>query len=92
MYRLIIILLMACSMAASGCNNCEALEEKICEDLGAEDCKYWKKGNGPDALISGRRSAKGCFNARFNPGQYEPYLQGAKAMADAMKKAEEPTK
>lgn len=74
--------------ALSGCNNCEALEQKICEDLGAEDCSLWKQANGPATLTSGSRANRGCFNARFNPMQYGPYLAGAKAVAESMRKAQ----
>ncbi len=74
------------------CNNCQALEEKICEDLGAEDCQLWKEGKGPETLFTGRRSGRSCFNARFNPMQYDPYLTGAKAMADAMRKSKQASK
>lgn len=72
------------------CNNCEALEAKICEDLGAEDCKLWKDAQGADSLSQGRRAGRACFNARFNPMQYDPYLKGAKAIADAMRKSKQP--
>ena len=72
----------------TGCNNCEVLEEKLCEDLGAEDCRLWKEANGPKALTMGSRPNRGCFNARFNPMQYSPYLAGAKAIADSMRKAQ----
>lgn len=71
------------------CDNCAALEEKLCEDLGAEDCKIWREGKGPEALLSGRRASRGCFNARFNPMQYGPHMTGAKAMVEAMKKSRE---
>ncbi len=69
------------------CNNCEALEEEICEDLGAADCKLWKQAGGPDSLAQGRRAWRACFNARFSPGQYDPYLTGAKAVVEAAKKS-----
>lgn len=69
----------------SGCNQCEALEEKLCDDLGAEDCKIWRESNGTDILYSGRRSNRFCFNARFTG--YDPLLQGARAHAAAMKAA-----
>ena len=71
----------------TGCNNCEALTEKICDDLGPEDCQLWKEGKGPESLSSGRRAGRFCFNARFNPMQYSPLLTGAKAMAASMKQA-----
>lgn len=88
MVKQIVVIASLGLLALSGCNNCEALEQKICEDLGAEDCELWKKANGPATLTSGNRSGRGCFNARFNPMQYGPYLTGAKAVAESMRKAQ----
>lgn len=73
------------AMSSAGCNPCESLEEKLCGDLGAEDCGLWRAANGPDVLYSGRRSFKFCVNARF--GLYDTLLQGARDSAAAMKAA-----
>ena len=75
------------ALVFSGCNQCESLEEKLCGDLGAEDCKVWRESNGPDILYSGRRSNRFCFNARWTG--YDPLLQGARAHASAMKAAQQ---
>ncbi len=78
---------LAAAALFSGCNQCESLEEKLCGDLGAEDCKVWQESNGPDMLYSGRRSNRFCFNARFTG--YDPLLAGARAHAAAMKAAQQ---
>ncbi len=68
-------------MAACGVP-CDMLEDKLCDELGEEDCKAWKASGAPAQLRSSRRSAKGCFNALAGP-TFDAYLQGAKAVAEA---------
>ncbi len=36
---------------------CDMLEDKICEELGEQDCKAWKASGAPDQLRSSRRAA-----------------------------------
>lgn len=67
-----------------GCGKpCEALEEKLCNDLGADDCKVWKD-NGKSGFPSGNRLTKKCVNAL---GKYDVYLKTAKQVVAAHKKA-----
>jgi hypothetical protein len=87
-----IVIVGFCLGLLPSCNNCEALEARICEDLGAEDCQLWREGKGPETLVTGRRAERGCFNARFNPMQYDPHLTGAKAIADAIRKSKQAAK
>jgi hypothetical protein len=79
------VLLMCQGLAA--CNQCEALEEKLCGDLGAADCALWRKYKGPDALYSGRRQNRFCMNARFG-STYDAMLTGAKAVVASAKLVE----
>jgi hypothetical protein len=72
-------------LGLAGCNNCEALAESICNDLGPEDCALWKESDGPANLVGTRRAERQCFNARFAPNAYDPHLAGARAMAAALK-------
>lgn len=74
----------AALFALSGCNPCEKLEEKLCADLGAEDCALWKKGGGPESLTGGRRDSRACTNMMAGPS-YDAMLKGARAMADALR-------
>jgi hypothetical protein len=67
-------------VGVAGCDPCGQLEEKICNDLGEEDCKAWREAGGPDSLRSGKRAKRSCTNAL---GNYEPHLTGAKAIAKA---------
>ncbi|MBW2529087.1 MAG: hypothetical protein JRI23_33225 [Deltaproteobacteria bacterium] len=69
-------------IGTTGCNPCDKLEERICNDLGEADCKAWKEAGGPDTLRSGRRPKRSCTNAL---GNYDPHLKGAKAIASAQR-------
>lgn len=44
-----------------GCNVCEQLDEKICADLGEEDCAYWTdemdRAGSPSRSAPGRQKA-----------------------------------
>lgn len=75
--------------ASGGCSPCESLEQKICDDLGEENCTIWRE-NGRTALPDGRRAFKMCVNAYFGP-TYSAILTGARASAEAMKDAKTPT-
>ncbi len=53
------ILALLCALAA--CNNCEKLVDKVCGDLGADDCAIWKELDGPENVASkGRRQNDRC--------------------------------
>jgi hypothetical protein len=84
-HRMLVVALLGLLSGLAGCNNCDALAQTICEDLGAEDCALWKEAKGADGLANGRRRERQCFNARFAPGAYSPYLQGAQNTAAVMK-------
>ena len=67
---------------ASGCNNCEKLTERLCQDLGPEDCASWREAGGPDRLIpSGRGVNKACGMIMDIDASYQGGLQGARAVA-----------
>ncbi len=66
---------------------CDMLEDKICEELGEEDCKAWKASGAPDQLRSSRRAARSCLNAMSGPS-FDAYVQGARAQAEAQKLVE----
>lgn len=49
------------TFALAACNNCEKLVDKVCGDLGADDCEIWKELDGPDNVAStGRRQNDRC--------------------------------
>jgi hypothetical protein len=81
------VAVLAAAWLLSGCNNCEALAESVCSEIGPEDCALWKEAKGPESLAGGRRSGRACFNARFTPGGSSAIVQGAKATAEAMRLA-----
>src|SRR5688572_8911211 len=52
-------MVLLCGLAA--CNNCEKLVDKVCGDLGADDCAIWKELDGPENVASeGRRQNDRC--------------------------------
>jgi len=54
-----VVLSLICVLAA--CNNCEKLVDKVCGDLGADDCEIWKELDGPENVASkGRRQNDRC--------------------------------
>jgi hypothetical protein len=78
-------LLALASTALGGCNACEKLEEKICGDLGADDCAIWKEADGPKSLYGGRRENRACTNMLAGPA-YDGMLKGAQAVVEVQKK------
>lgn len=86
-HRLGMALVISAAWLLAGCNNCEALAESVCSEIGPDDCALWKEAKGPESLSSGRRSGRACFNMRFMPGGSAPIVQGAKATAEAMRLA-----
>jgi hypothetical protein len=86
-HRMAAVCVLAAAWLLAGCNNCEALAESVCEEIGPDDCALWKEAKGPESLSTGRRSGRACFNMRFMPGGSSPIVTGAKATAEAMRKA-----
>ena len=86
-HRMAATAVLAAAWLLSGCNNCEALAESVCSEIGPDDCALWKEAKGPESLAGGRRSGRACFNARFTPGGSSAIVQGAKATAQAMRMA-----
>ena len=49
-----------------GCNNCEELTAKVCDELG-DDCALWKEIGGPDDIMpKGRKPNKACGTTMDN--------------------------
>lgn len=74
------VVAVAALMALSaGCNNCEKLTEKICSDLGADDCAVWKEIDGPAKVVpQGRKPNRACGNILETELAYDGLLNGAK--------------
>lgn len=69
-----------------GCGACERLSDKICGELGAEDCAIWREAKGDETIVNSR--TKTCVNASFG-SSYDVYLNGARITVKAMKDAKE---
>lgn len=76
-----------CAFWLAGCNNCTALIDNICTELGPADCALWKEAKGPEMMTSGSRPERFCFNQRFRPGSTAIFVSGARQVAAAMRKA-----
>ncbi len=77
-------------LGLSACNNCEKLTEKVCADLGAEDCATWKELDGPSSIApKGRRPNNVCGTMLSNEISYDGTVQSARGtvLAHLMKEA-----
>lgn len=77
---------LGCLAWLSGCNNCDALIENVCAEVGPDDCALWKEAKGPEMLISGSRPERFCLNQRFSPGSTAIFASAARETATAMRK------
>jgi hypothetical protein len=69
-------------LLASGCNNCEKLTDRLCKDLGPEDCASWREAGGPDSVIPrGSGVNKTCGMIMDIDASYQGFLQGARGTA-----------
>ena len=78
------------AMSLAGCHACEDLTEKICADLGPEDCKLYKEGGLAEKMLpstAGRGRNKACSAMASEPA-YSGVLTGAKQAVAAQKAAE----
>lgn len=77
------------SFALAGCaDNCPKLQEKVCTDLGPEDCAVWKGvGAHEDMIPKGGRGISRACGMMMNEPAYTPLLGGARATATAHKNA-----
>lgn len=80
----ILTLVLASLLGSAGCGaSCEALEARICKDLG-EDCEIWKSQmGGIEPYASGRRAGKACANMMGAP--YSNLIGGIKSGISAIK-------
>lgn len=77
------------ALALAGCNNCEELTEKVCNELG-DDCALWKEIGGPeDIRPQGRRVDKACGAIMDNELALEGTINGArgKTLAERLQRA-----
>src|SRR6187431_192679 len=66
------------SLLVAGCHNCEKLAERMCTDLGPEDCAAWREAGGPEAFIPhGSRPNKTCGMIMDIDASYQGLLNGA---------------
>lgn len=81
---------MLSSIAVLACNPCKNLEDKMCADLGAEDCAIWRAPP-LDRLGVGRghMNAQMCSNAMDEP-TYGQLLDAARKAVAAQKKVKAP--
>ena len=81
---------MLTSIALAACNPCKKLEDKMCADLGAEDCAIWRAPP-LDRLGVGRgnMNAQMCSNAMDEP-TYGQLLDAARKAVAAQKKSKAP--
>jgi hypothetical protein len=88
--------------ALSGCDSCGKLDERMCADLGAEDCALWKESGmsftdqAEQSPGGGRRSGlkrmlfgsgSDVCNAASNDAAYEQILTGTKQAVAGMRAA-----
>ncbi len=76
--------------ASVGCGKvCDQLENKICTDLGPEDCVIWKEDlGGLESIRSGRKADKNCGNMMMMG--YDTMLANYKPAIEAIKKSRAP--
>jgi hypothetical protein len=78
---------VAMLLVASGCNNCEKLTQKLCTDLGPEDCAVWKKAGLEESMIPGGRKVNSACGSMMSDAIYPNILQGTRQQVEATKKA-----
>lgn len=95
-----VLMLCVVGALATGCNVCEDLDARMCEDLGAEDCALWReKGLNFVAQAKSRprsalkdmlfgADAQTCRSAGSD-AVYSQILQGTKAQVAALRKAQQ---
>ncbi|MBS2020618.1 MAG: hypothetical protein JST00_47630 [Deltaproteobacteria bacterium] len=82
--------LLASALLLIGCNQCRALEERICSDLGADHCAVWKELGGVDNVMkAGRGSGRACGQIASTPAAYDGILLGQRGLVlgELMKRA-----
>ncbi len=82
------VALCLCLTGFAACNNCEKLVEKVCSDLGADDCAYWKQHGGADKLIPGGRGVNRACGMMLGDAVYPPLLKGQRDMVKAYRTAD----
>ncbi|WP_437776897.1 hypothetical protein [Sorangium sp. So ce1097] len=94
-----VLMLCVVGALAMGCNVCEDLDTRMCEDLGAEDCALWReKGLNFAAQAKSRprkmlkdtlfgADAQTCESAGSD-AVYSQILQATKAQIAALRKAQ----
>ena len=71
----------------AGCNNCEKLTEKLCADLGPEDCAVWKNAGLEQSMIPGGRKVNSACGSMMSDAIYPNVLKGTRQQVEATKKA-----
>lgn len=62
-------LLLTLGLALPACASCEDMVEKVCSELGPEDCETWKSIGGPDQVVPGGRKANNACRTMMNNEQ-----------------------
>jgi hypothetical protein len=75
---LVVVTAVACSFGLTGCKTCDDLIQKMCTDLGPDDCKYWKDHGWDQKIIPGGRRVNRACGQMMDDNIYKPLLNAAK--------------
>lgn len=75
-------------LIVAGCNNCEKLVEKICTDLGPEDCQVWKAQGLDQQIIPGGRKVNRACGQMMDDAIYSKLVPPARLGVVAYRLAE----
>ena len=79
--------LLLSSLCLVGCNNCENMIEKMCSDLGTEDCAYWKQRGWDRELIPGGRGVTKACGMMMGDNVYPKLLASQKNLIKVNREA-----
>jgi hypothetical protein len=75
-------------LAVAGCNNCEKMVEKVCGDLGPDDCAVWKRNGLDKSFIPTGRGTNSTCGRMMSGSAYEGLIKGARQQVAAARNAE----
>ena len=81
-------LLFSCVAGVSACHDCEKLVERMCTDLGPEDCTYWKAHGWDAQLIPQGRGVNKACGTMMSDAVYQPLIKAQKDMVAAYRKVD----
>ena len=80
--------LILCLGLFTACHECDDLVQKMCTDLGPEDCAYWKAGGMDQKLIPGGRGVNKFCGMMKGDAVYQPLLKAQRDWVKAMRNAD----